>query len=39
MTKLPKPNPNFCYSFSDNIPLIAPVIARQALYRRDSRFS
>ena len=32
-------NPNYWYNFSDNIPLIAPVTARQASYWRDSSFS
>ena len=32
-------NPNSWYSFSDDVPLVAPVIAKQALYWRDSSFS
>ena len=29
-------NPNYWYSFSDDVPLIAPVIAKQTLSWRDS---
>ena len=32
-------NRNSWYSFSDDVPVIAPVIAKQALYWRDSGFS